>query len=383
VHDFKKGDHMAKDKKNTVTLMAGGDVGPIIKPVDRYAELIAPIFRQADIRFAQCERSYSKRRWPPQFGVGPGGQHSRLDPEMASIFKAVGVNVVSLASNHTMEWGPEAMLDTIELFRSMGIHVTGAGKDEAEARAPAIMEQNGVKVAILSYCTVLRDGQSAGPDKAGCAPMRAHSYYEAEDFQPGTPPKVISIPFEEDLVALEEDIRKAKTRADFVILSLHWGVHHLPKVIATYQPPVAHAAIDAGADLILGHHAHLLKAVEFYKGKVCFYSINNFITTGSHGYKVPCRWNLYWYRVDPDSLYSFQIDSKKSMIVKAVISKTGVERVSFLPVYINKQAQPEALNQDDERFNEVLEYVEWTSDQFPHSFTVEENEVVVQRPDKG
>lgn len=88
--------------------MAGGDVGPIIKPVDRYAELIAPVFQQADIRFAQCERSYSKRGWPPQFAIGPGGQHSRLDPDMASIFKAAGVNVVSLTSNHTMEWGPEA-----------------------------------------------------------------------------------------------------------------------------------------------------------------------------------------------------------------------------------------------------------------------------------
>jgi len=373
---------MAQDTLKTVTLMAGGDVGPIIQPVDRYADLIAPIFKQADIRFAQCERSYSKRGYPPGFGIGPGGQHSRLDPAMASIFKVFGANVISLASNHTMEWGPEAMLDTIDLFHGMGIHVTGAGKDAAEARTPAIMEQNGVKVAILSYCSVLRDGQAAGPDKAGCAPLRAHSYYEAEDFQPGTPPKVISVPFEDDLSALKEDIHKAKAQSDVVILSLHWGVHHLPKVIATYQPPVAHAAIDAGADLILGHHAHLLKAVEVYKGKVCFYSMNNFITTGSHGYKVPCKWGgLYWYHVDPDSLYSFQIDSKKSMIVKAVIGKNGVQRVSFLPVYINKQAQPEALNQDDNRFKEVLEYMEWVSDQFPCSFKVEGNEVVVQSPD--
>ena len=368
-----------KNGINTVTLMAGGDVGPVIKPVDQFAERIAPVFKQADIRFAQCERTYSKRGWPPQFALSGSGNHTRLDPDMASIFKTLGANVVSLASNATMFWGPEALLDTIDLFRGMDIQVVGAGKDAEKARAPAIIEQNGVKVAILSYCSVLRDGHAAGPDKVGCAPMRAHAYYEAEDFQPGTPPKVITVPFEEDLAALEEDIRKAKTQADVVILSLHWGVHFMPKVIATYQPIVAHAAIDAGADLILGHHAHILKAVEVYKGKVCFYSIGNFITNG--GIRPSVQWDLYWWQMEPDSLYRFAIESKKSMIAKAVISKNGVERVSFLPVFINKQAQPEALNQDDDRFQEVLEYVEWVSDQYPHSFKVEGNEVVVQTTD--
>jgi poly-gamma-glutamate synthesis protein (capsule biosynthesis protein) len=368
---------------NTVTLLAGGDAGPIIKPVDQYAELIAPVFQQADIRFVQCERTYSRRGWPPRFALGGSSEHSRLDPDMVSVFKASGANVVSLASNHTMDWGPEAALDTIDLFRSMGIQVVGAGKDDTEARAPAIIEKNGVRVAILSYCTVLRDGQTAGPGKVGSAPMRAHAYYEAEDFQPGTPPKVITVPYEGDLAALEEDIRKTKTQADVVIVSLHWGVHYLPKVIATYQPPVAHAAIDAGADLILGHHAHMLKAVEVYKERVCFYSIGNFITNGAMRASLPYRWNLYWYQVEPDTLYSFPIESKKSMVAKAVISKKGVEKVSFLPIFINRQAQPEPLDQNDERFQEVLEYVEWVSDQFPHRFKVEGNEVVVQGPEES
>jgi poly-gamma-glutamate synthesis protein (capsule biosynthesis protein) len=365
-------------KENTVTLMAGGDVGPIIKPVDRVAELIAPVFKQADIRFGQCERTYSKRGWSPQFGLGPGGQHSRLNPEMASVYTAAGINVASLASNHIMDWGPEPVLDTIELFSKMGIQVVGAGKDDAEARAPAIMEKNGVKVAILAYCSVLRDGQAAGPGKTGSAPMRAHTYYEAEDFQPGSPPKVISVPFEDDLAAMLEDIKKAKAQADVVILSLHWGVSYLPKLIATYQPPIAYAAIDAGVDLILGHHPHLMKAVEVYKGKVCFYSIGSFLSTGSHSYKVPYRWNLYWYKTDPDSLCSFATESNISMIAKAEISKKGIQKVSFLPIYINKLAQAEALNREDPRFQEVLDYAEWVSDPYPHRFTVEGNEVIVE-----
>lgn len=368
----------AQDKMSTMTLLAGADVGPVIKPVDRVAELILPVLRQADIRFAQCERTYTRRGLPPQFTLGPGGQHSRLEPEMASIFKTAGIDVVSMASNHTMDWGAEALLDSVQLFRGMGIQVAGVGKDGEEARSPVIMERHGVRIAILAYSSVSRDGEFAGPGKPGIAPMRAHTYYEAFDNQPGTPPKVITVPYEDDLKALEEDIRKAKARADVVILSLHWGVHHLPKVIATYQPPVAHAAIDAGADLILGHHTHLLKGIEVYKGKVCFYSMGNFLSTGSHKNTVPFLWNLYWYEVDQDTLYKFPIDCKKTMIVKAVLSKQGVEKVSFLPTYVNKLAQPEAVKQGDERFQEILRYAEWVSEQYPHTFKVEGDEVVVE-----
>jgi hypothetical protein len=68
------------------------------------------------------------------------------------------------------------------------------------------------------------------------------------------------VPYEEDVTALKEDIRKAKRQADVVIVSIHWGLRLVPKTICTYQPPIAHAAIDAGADLILGHHAHSIKA---------------------------------------------------------------------------------------------------------------------------
>ncbi len=369
---------MAEKGAGRVTLMAGGDIGPILKPVDRFAEKITPVLKEADIRFGQCERTYSKRGWSPQYAYGPHGQTTRLDPDMSTVFKAAGFNVVSLASNHAMDWGPEPVLDTVELFRSTGIQVIGAGKDGEEARKPAIFERNGVKVAILAYCSVLRDGQAAGPGKAGVAPLRAHTYYEPEDFQPGTPPKIITVPYEEDLKALEEDIKKVRAEADVVIVSLHWGVRYIPKIIATYQPPVAHAAIDAGADLILGHHAHVLKAIEVYKGKVCFYSIGNFMTTGAQGPRLPVQWNLYWWKWDLDSLYRFPLDSKKTMIAKAVLSKRGVERVSFLPTFINKQAQPEALDHNDDRFKEILEYMEWVSDQYPHRFKVEGNEIVVE-----
>ena len=107
--------------------------------------------------------------------------------------------------------------------------------------------------------------------------MRASTFYEQVDWQPGTPPRIVTLANKDDLAAMVEDIKKVRPLVDVLIMSIHWGVHHVPAVIAMYQKEVGHAAIDAGVDIILGHHAHILKAVEVYKGKVIFYSIGNFV----------------------------------------------------------------------------------------------------------
>ncbi len=379
---------MADQNKSTVTLMAGGDIGPVYEPTEEFAELIAPVLQQADIRFGQCERIYSTRGADPQFtdGPGPGGQtgdHTRLPPHMAGVWQKAGIDVISLASNHAMDWGPDPVIDTIDLFRSMGKHVIGAGKDEDEARKPAIIEKNGVKIAFLAYCSVFRSGQAAGKGKVGLAPVRAQTQYIPIEYAAGSPPRIMTTPNEYDVKAMQDDIRKAKQQADVVVMSIHWGLRHVPRTICAYQPPVAHAAIDAGADLILGHHAHSIKAVEVYKGKVCFYSIGNFMTTGSPK-KSPStfEWNLIWFEADkecmpPNGRYFFPSHCRKTMVAKAVIGKKGIERVSFLPAFINPRAQPYVVTPDDPKFKEILDFTEWCSDDFPHKFRVEGNEVVV------
>src|SRR3990172_3708231 len=107
---------MADKDEDTVTLLAGGDVGSAHEPVDQLAELILPVLRQADLRFGQCEAIYSKHGSSPKFTHGRGHLHPRL----ASIWETSGIDVISLASNRTMDYGPEALMDTIELFRGMG-----------------------------------------------------------------------------------------------------------------------------------------------------------------------------------------------------------------------------------------------------------------------
>jgi len=270
------------------------------------------------------------------------------------------------------------------MFREMGKTVIGAGRDEEEARKPALIERNGVKIAILAYCSVLRDGQAAGKGKTGIASMRAHTRYAPEEFQPGSPPKIFTEPYKEDLDALQADIRKAKQQADVVLVTIHWGLRLVAKTICTYQPPIAHAAIDAGADLIIGHHAHSIKAIENYKGKVCFYSIGNFMTTGApKGPEGTFDWNLLWHRIEPECLppngrYFFPPHCRMTMVPKIVMSRSGIERVSFLPAYINPRAQPHAVKASDPKFAEILEFVEWVSDQHPHKLRVDGDEVLVE-----
>ncbi|HZT89220.1 MAG TPA: CapA family protein [Stellaceae bacterium] len=358
-----------------VVLLGCGDVGPIHEPMARYSELVRDTLAGADIRFAQVERVYSQRgELQPH-----GGAHGRLPPHMASVITDCGFNVVSVAGNHAMDWGADALLDTIDLLRAKGIQTIGAGRDLAEARRPAIVECKGHRVAMLAYCSVLHEGYAAGPDTPGVAPMRATARFEPVDYQPGVPPRVVTTPDEHDLANLVADVRAARELAKTVILSLHWGVHFVPRVIADYQRTVAQAAFAAGADLILGHHAHVPKAIEVFGGKTCFYSLSNFIMSSSPkvtGGADEFRRN-YGVPLDPEyPNMPYGVDGKRGLIAKAVISKQGI-RTSFLPVLIDTQLRPEILHAGDPRFDDAVRYMEWASEGFPHRFAVSGDEVAI------
>jgi len=363
---------------DNVTILAVGDVGPLHEPIARYSELVRPVLAQSDIRFAQCERVYSERG---TLQFHSGGEHTRLKPHMASVFTDCGFNVVSVASNHAMDWGADALLDTIDALRNRGMHVIGGGRNLEEARAPAIVEAKGVRVAFLAYCSILREGYEAGPAKPGVAPLRVHTEYRAFDWQPGIPPEIVTLPHEEDFAALLDGIRAAKARADLVVVSLHWGIHYVPRMIADYQPVVARAALAAGADMILGHHAHTPKAIGVHDGKVCFYSLSNFImsSTAKSPEKAKAFERCYGVTLDPHYPHlSYGSDAKRSLIAKAVVTREGVEKVSFLPVLIDRELRPEPLRRGDARFDDAVRFMRWASEGYGAALTPEGDEVAVR-----
>jgi poly-gamma-glutamate synthesis protein (capsule biosynthesis protein) len=237
-----------------------------------------------------------------------------------------------------------------------------------------------VRVAVLAYCSILHAGYAATERKAGVAPLRARTYYEAFDYQAGVPPRVVTIPYEDDLAAMLADIAAARACADVVVLSLHWGIHFIPRLIADYQVTVAKAAFAAGADLILGHHAHAPKAIGMYGGKACFFSLSNFIMSSTA--KTPAQAaafaKQYGVTMDPDYPHlAYGADAKRSLIARAVLARDGVKRVSFLPVLIDRQLRPEVLRAGDPRFDDALRFMEWVSEGFDHHFAVEGDEVAV------
>jgi poly-gamma-glutamate capsule biosynthesis protein CapA/YwtB (metallophosphatase superfamily) len=360
----------------SVVLLGCGDVGPIHEPMAQYSELVRETLHNADIRFAQVERVYSERGELQPHGAA----HGRLPPHMVSVLTDCGFNIASLAGNHAMDWGADALLDTIELLRGMGIRTIGAGRNLAEARQPAIIEFKGLRIAMLGYCSVLHKGYAAGPGTPGVAPMRATARFEPVDYQPGVPPRVVTTPDEQDLADLVADVRAAKQHANTVVLSLHWGVHFVPRLIADYQRTVAQVAFAAGADLILGHHAHVPKAIEVFDGKTCFYSLSNFIMSSSPrvtGGAEEFRRN-YGVPLDPEyPNMPYGMDGKRSLIAKAVIARGEPIRTSFLPVLIDRQLRPEILHAGDQRFDDMVRYMEWASEGFAHRFTVEGDEVAI------
>jgi poly-gamma-glutamate synthesis protein (capsule biosynthesis protein) len=363
--------------ENSVTLLACGDIGPIYGPTQPYTVLAKPVLEAADIRIGQVERVYSERG---SLQVHAGGGHSRLKPEMASVFAECGLDVATIASNHSMDWGWDALSDTIDVLRAKGIQTVGAGANREEACKPVFLDRNGIRIAFLAYCSVLNEGYAATAEKPGVAPLRAHTFYEPFEYQPGIPPRVVTVPYEQDLEGMVKDIGRARQEADAVVLSLHWGVHYIPRLIADYQPVAAKVAFAAGADVIFGHHAHVPKAVGVYDGKACFYSLSNFIMNAPK--KSPekaAQFELrYGVKLDPDyPNLGYGEDAKRSLIGKAILTRQGVRQTSFLPVLIDRQYRPEVLRHGDPRFDDMVRYMEWASEKRPHRFEVRGDEVLV------
>ncbi len=173
-----------------------------------------------------------------------------VDPSLVNVLNAGHVNVVSLANNHIMDYGASALRETTAALDSHKIAHSGAGMDLSEARRPAILNINGQKVVIACYSLTFPEEFWATDTTAGsCFPSHTFFY---------------------------RDLKKFKKENDLVIVSFHWGAE-LMETPKKYQVQLAHQAINAGADLVIGHHPHVVQGIEIYKGKIIAYSLGNYI----------------------------------------------------------------------------------------------------------
>ena len=342
-------------------MMAVGDIGPARERPEELFEFSAPTLRSADITFGQLEVTFSRRGSAQALNLNNAS--NRSDPESIAALTGAGFDVISVASNHAMDWGEDALVDTVDHLRSESLTAVGAGRNLDEAREAQFIERNGVRVAIIARCSIISPGMAAEKNRAGVAPLLVYTAYRQIDWQPGSHPKVLTWCDKDDLAELEENIRAARDRADIVVVSIHGGMVHVPEELAVYQLEANHAAVDAGADVVLQHHAHILKGVEMYKGKAIFYGLGNF-AYDSHSMRGERRksskefHDFYKRKVEPGwEMYPYQVDARKTIIAKLGLSRDGVDRVAYLPVMINRLGQTQVVGPADHQGQEVFEYV--------------------------
>lgn len=251
--------------KDSILLHFGGDTLFAGKVAEKLAtagydfpfQYVSERFRQDDLTILNLETPVTEN------GVSAEDKQYvfKSSPLALDAMAHAGVEAVNLANNHTLDQGTEGLLDTLDFLKNAGIASVGAGKNADQAFAPYYVERKGIKIALLGFSRVLpKSSWNAGKTTPGIAgaydPSRAY-----------------------------EEIRKARQQADLVIVIAHWGKERVQQVDST-QSGLAHGFIDAGADLVIGGHPHVLQGVEQYKGKWIAYSTGNFIFTRSSNEKT-------------------------------------------------------------------------------------------------
>lgn len=241
----------------------------------------------------------------------------RADPSYVKVFKEMGVDIVSLANNHALDFGTDALEDSFATLDAAGIPYVGAGDSKERAERAIFMERGGRKVGYLSASRVI--------------PVVS---WNIENNQPG-------LFCTYDSTALTAAIRRTKEQCDYLVVYVHWGIERQDHP-EQYQRTLAQAYIDAGADLVVGSHPHVPQGIEYYKGKPIVYSLGNFI---------------------------FNPNMVKTYMLKVIWDTAGESRLTVIPVVT---ASALTRNLEGQEAQEMYQYLQGIS----YGVTIDENGLV-------
>ena len=271
-----------------VSLSAGGDVNfgdgvtsSLVSGGMSYPFAgVSQAFESTDLSFVNLECCISSTGSPVA-----GKEFTFEGPaDSAEALKIGGIKVVSMANNHSKDYGAAAFLETLGHLKQNGVAYCGAGRDATEAYSPAVLDARGQKVAFLAFTAIIPDG------------------WPATASTPGT-----AITWDHKKVA--QSIRDARAKADYVVVSFHWGIE-LATSPNSEQRELAHLAVDSGADVVLGQHPHVVQGFELYKNRLIAYSLGNFVFS------------------PPDAV------SARSAMLMALMGKGGLVEAKVVPVQI-------------------------------------------------
>ena len=242
-------------------MLADGPGRLIARGGDPFAQ-VAPRLAQADVRIAnlECVVARSGKAFDKPWTF-------RAQPSVLPLLKR-HVDVVSVANNHSGDFGREAFAEMLQRLDAIGLPHIGGGRDLASAHEPHLVQRQGLKIALLAYDEFFPRHFEAGHDHPGVA--------WSEDEQ------------------VVEDIRRARSvhGADLVIPFMHWGQEHEPEANGR-QRQLARLMIDAGADAVVGTHPHVVQDTETYRGKPIVYSLGNFVFDGFEALDNRTGWMLF------------------------------------------------------------------------------------------
>jgi len=310
---------------------------------DHWLGGIAPAIQAADVAIGHLEVPHSHRGTELKGDVPAPG----ADPAHIAALKRAGFAAVSLAGNHITDLGAAGIADTREFLAKSNIAFTGAGATLVEASTPALLECDGRTIGLLSFNCVGPEASWAAADRAGCAYVRI----ETADGKPIAPSARLEHINGQSLCEMQQAIAELRARADIVIVALHKGIVHTPATLAPYERALSHAAIDAGADIVVGHHAHIVRGLEMYRGKPIFHGLGNgcVVTRAlspSQSHPERAAWakkrrELFGFEPDPAyELAPFHPEAINAMFGRVQISRDGRLCVGFTPVHVEAPGRP-------------------------------------------
>ncbi|SEL06268.1 poly-gamma-glutamate synthesis protein (capsule biosynthesis protein) [Sphingomonas palmae] len=352
---------------SAVTELLIGMVGDLLIDRDQPDEPLAPalpLLNTPDIMFGNLEACFTDDPHPSPSGATPlyPGSHN-LDA-----FVRAGFDVLSLANNHMVDAGHAAMLDNIARLRSQGVHTAGAGANLTAARETAFVTAKGLTTGFVARASVFPMGYEARSNVPGIAPLRAYDLWRPfldNYYIPGVPPRAQTVPDDGDLSNLASDLSDARSRADLVVASYHWGDMLRPFHLSDHERRTAYWSIDNGADLVVGHHHHALRGIEWYHGKPIFYGLGHFVFDARLEVSEEAKAMI---GTDPESFGIFprdgwpllptHPDTRMTIFAYARADAEGVRDIGFVPCRLRPDGRIEPVQRDSAEGQEVIAYVE-------------------------
>lgn len=348
-----------------------GLAGDVVVDRDDPAEIfrdVQDVLLAPQILFANLESPYTDQ---PRRPLTASAANVCPRAHNLDVFAPAGFHVMSMANNHIMDGGPEAMLETRARLRAQGIATCGAGETLQDARAPAILTIDGIRVAFLAYASMFPVGYDARTNAPGLVPMRGYNFYRElsqDAYRPGAMPLVTTVPDENDQHNLAEDIRRARDQADLVITSFHWGDHRRPFHLTDHEKKTARFCIDQGAHMVVGHHHHALRGMEWYQGKPILYGLGHFVFDCRLEFTAELKRLVSQLRADGASyelgpragwpLLPLHEDTRMTVLAWAKASRAGITDIGFLPCRLTADGLVHPLRLGTPESDQIVAYME-------------------------